>query len=330
MPAVSPDRLVAYTDYVFPDLEGERTLLAQAGARLLGNQARDEAEVIATCADAEALIVQLAPVTASVIAALPRCRMMVRLGIGYDNIDVAAAQAHGIAVCNVPDYCTGEVADHTLALALALVRELGPIDARVRAGDWKLAPVRRLPALDRLAFGTIGFGRIAQAVLQRARAFGCRLLASDPFVPDEVFAAQGVERLSVDALCAQADVLSLHAPSTPETHHLLNADRLARLKPGSIVLNCARGALIDTHALAAALATGRPAYAGLDVFETEPLAADHPLRTLPNVLLTSHVAWLSDASGPRLQRLATEEVARYLRGQPLRCPVNEAARRFAR
>lgn len=330
MSSAPPDRVVAYTDYVFPDLEGERTLLARAGARLLGNQARDEAEVMATCAEAEALIVQLAPVTAAVVAALPRCRMMVRLGIGYDNIDVAAAEARGIAVCNVPDYCTGEVADHTLALALALVRELGLLDARVRAGEWKLAPVRRLPALDRLAFGTVGFGRIARAVLQRARAFGCRLLASDPFVPDEVFAAEGVERLSLDTLCEQADLLSLHAPYTPETHHLLDAHRLARLKPGAFVLNCARGALIDTHALAAALANGRLGGAGLDVFENEPLPADHPLRTAPNAILTSHVAWLSDASGPRLQRLATEEVCRYLRGEPLRCPVNDTARRFAR
>jgi D-3-phosphoglycerate dehydrogenase len=330
MSSAIPDRVVAYTDYVFPDLEGERTLLAQAGARLVGNQARDEAEVIATCAEAEALIVQLAPVTAAVIAALPRCRMMVRLGIGYDNIDAAAAEAHGIAVCNVPDYCTGEVADHTLALALALVRELGPIDARVRAGEWKLAPVRRLPALDRLAFGTVGFGRIARAVLQRARAFGCRLLASDPFVPDEVFAAEGVERLPLDDLCAEADLLSLHAPSTPATHHLLDAGRLARLKPGAFVLNCARGALIDTHALAAALNAGRLGGAGLDVFETEPLPADHPLRSAPNAILTSHVAWLSDASGQRLQRLATEEVGRYLRGERLRCPVNDTARRFAR
>lgn len=330
MSSAIPDRVVAYTDYVFPDLEGERTLLARAGARLLGNQARDEAEVMATCAEAEALIVQLAPVTAAVVAALPRCRMMVRLGIGYDNIDVAAAEARGVAVCNVPDYCTGEVADHTLALALALVRELGPLDARVRAGEWKLAPVRRLPALDRLAFGTVGFGRIARAVLQRARAFGCRLLASDPFVPDEVFAAEGVERLSLDTLCEQADLLSLHAPYTPETHHLLDAHRLARLKPGAFVLNCARGALIDTHALAAALANGRLGGAGLDVFENEPLPADHPLRTAPNAILTSHVAWLSDASGPRLQRLATEEVCRYLRGEPLRCPVNDTARRFAR
>ncbi len=330
MSSAIPDRVVAYTDYVFPELEGERTLLAQAGARLLGNQARDEAEVIATCAEAEALIVQLAPVTAAVVAALPRCRMMVRLGIGYDNIDVAAAEARGVAVCNVPDYCTGEVADHTLALALALVRELGPLDARVRAGEWKLAPVRRLPALDRLAFGTVGFGRIARAVLQRARAFGCRLLASDPFVPDEVFAAEGVERLPLDALCEQADLLSLHAPYTPETHHLLDAHRLARLKPGAFILNCARGALIDTHALAAALANRRLGGAGLDVFESEPLPADHPLRTAPNAILTSHVAWLSDASGPRLQRLATEEVCRYLRGEPLRCPVNDTARRFAR
>ncbi len=323
-------RLVAYTDYVFPDVSGERVLLAQAGAELLENQSRSEDDVIAGCADAEALIVQLAPVTARVIEALPRCRMMVRLGIGYDNIDVPAAEARGIAVCNVPDYCTGEVADHTLALALALVRELSPIDARVRAGEWKLSPVRQLPALDRLTFGTIGFGRIAQAVLHRAKAFGCRLVASDPFVPAEVFAAQGVERVELDDLCQQADILSLHAPYTPETHHLLNAARLAQLKSGAIVVNCARGALIDTPALARALHAGRPAYAGLDVFEDEPLPLDHPLRSCPNALLTSHVAWLSDTSGPRLQRLATEEVCRYLRGQPLRCPINDAARAFAR
>lgn len=314
---------VVITDHGFPHTGEEAAVVEAAGGRLVVAQCRTEAEVAAAAAEADALLVQWAPVGAAAIAALPpRCRVVVRYGIGVDNVDLAAARARGLAVCNVPDYCTDEVADHTLALALALHRQLVPIDERTRRGTWRLAPATTpLAAPHTLTFATAGFGRIARAVLHRARAFGFRLAAYDPFVDDATLAAAGVRRLDADALFAEADVLSLHLPLTPATRHFVGAERLAQMPAHAILVNTSRGALVDTHALADALGRRVIAYAGLDVFEEEPLPADHPLCASPYALLTSHVAWYSAQSVPRLQRLAAEEAVRGARGEPLKHPL---------
>ena len=305
---------VVITDHDFPIAERAGEFFAAAGAELVVAQCQTPAEVIAAAADAAALLVQYAPINAAVIQQLARCKVIVRYGIGVDNVDLAAAKTHGIPVCNVPDYGIDEVADHTLALILALARQLPQWDARLRGGSGSMAPERRLRALRELTLATAGLGRIARAVLERARAFGFRLAAYARSAP----AMTGVVRLSVDELFRQADILSLHLPLTPATKHLVNAARLALMKPTAIIVNTARGELVDTVALAEALQKRRIAGAGLDVFETEPLPADHPLRQCPNALLTPHVAWFSEASLPRLQCLAGEEVVRALRGEPLR------------
>jgi D-3-phosphoglycerate dehydrogenase len=241
-----------------------------------------------------------------------------------DNVDLAAAGERGIPVCNVPDYCLDEVADHTLALALALSRQLPQTDAAVRGGTWKITPSAPAPALRGRVFATAGFGRIARAVLARAAAFGCTTAAYDPFVPAEAFAAAGVRALTADELFANAGILSLHLPLGESTRHFVNARTLALLRPDAILVNTARGALIDTGALAAALDAGTLAGAGLDVFEQEPLPADHPLRRSRNTLLTSHTAWYSTASIPALQQRAAETAALAVRGLPLRHVVNTA------
>ncbi len=308
---------VVITDCDFPKFDREREILAAAGADLVIAQCRTPDDVIAAAAAADALLVQYAPITAGVIQRLARCRTIVRYGIGVDNIDLVAARGRGIAVANVPDYGVEEVADHTLALALAVSRQLVGMDAGVRGGSWTPALDRPLPALRGLTFVTAGGGRIARAVLERARPFGFRLAVfgrSDPELP-------GIRRLTLDELFRQADILSLHLPLTPETRHLVNATRLAQMKPTAILLNTARGGLIDTVALAEALQAGTIAGAGLDVFEDEPLPADHPLRHCARVLMTPHAAWFSEASLPRLQGLAAEEIVRGLRGEPLRNPV---------
>lgn len=308
---------VVVTDCDFPRLNREREILAAAGADLVVAQCRTPDDVLAAAADADALLVQYAPITAAVIQRLARCRTIVRYGIGVDNIDLGAARRRGIAVANVPDYGVEEVADHTLALALALARQLVGMDAGVRRGSWTLAPARPLPALRGLTFATAGGGRIARAVLERARPFGFRLAVfgrSDPERP-------GIRRLTLEELFRQADILSLHLPLTPDTRHLVNAARLAQMKPTAILLNTARGGLIDTVALAEALQAGTIAGAGLDVFEDEPLPANHPLRHCARVLMTPHAAWFSEASLSRLQGLAAEEIVRGLRGEPLRNPV---------
>jgi D-3-phosphoglycerate dehydrogenase len=310
--------LVCLTDYGFKDIENERRIIEASGGELRTAQCKTPAEVLAFAKDATAILAQWAPIDASVIAGLTQCRGIVRYGIGVDNVDVAAAKARGIAVANVPDYCVDEVADHSIALALALVRQLPATDRRLRAGEWKITPPLPMPSLGNMTFATAGFGRIARAVLKRAAAFGCRLAAYDPFVPEDVFKAENVVRLDADELVREADILSLHLPLTAETRHFLHAQNLGLMKPHAVVVNTARGGLIDTVALAAALEAGRPAFAGLDVFDPEPLAEGHPLRTAPNALLTSHTAWFSNESIVKLQKFAAEEIARCLAGEPFK------------
>ncbi len=317
-------RTVLITDFGFPDVERERAALEAAGFRLETAQCKNADDVIATAraAKADALIVQWAPITDAVLAALPGLRVVVRYGIGVDNIDLAAAMARGVPVCNVPDYCIDEVADHALALALALARQLPQTHARILAGEWKITPPAPLKAFHERTFACAGFGRISRAVLNRAQVFGFRVAAYDPYVAPSVFQETGVRRLTLDELFAAADVLSLHLPLTDETRHFVGGDRLARLRPSTIVVNTSRGGLVDTERLANALREGSIAGAGLDVYETEPLPEGHPLRSAPNTILTSHTAWFSGASVPRLQQLAVEEAVRLLRGEPAKNQVN--------
>ncbi len=311
---------IVITDCGFANIIPETDAFTEAGFDLAYAQCKTPEDVLRAAADADGILVQFAPVTAEVIHRLNRCKVIVRYGIGVDNVDLPAAKSKGIAVCNVPDYCIDEVADHTVALALALARQLFQIDARTRSGLWRITPDKPMPSFNELTFATAGYGRIARAVLDRAKAFGFKLATYDPYVPPDI---DGVAFRSLDELFRQADILSLHLPLTPETRHLVNAERLAQMKTTAILVNTARGGLIDTVALSQALQNGTIAAAGLDVFESEPLEKDHRLRKSPNVLLTSHVAWFSETSVPKLQRLAAEEAIRALQGKPLRNQVNK-------
>lgn len=316
-----PDPKVAVVGGGYALLDAARVVLERAGARVEHVQSRDMAEIAACAREADAVMAFLLPMPATVIDRLERCRVIVRLGVGYDNIDLEAARARGIPVCNVPDYGTDEVADHALALALALIRQLPLLDRSIRAGDWLSEPPLAMPPCEEMTFGVIGYGRIGRAAMERARTFKFRLAACDPYLPDAAFAPD-VARRTLEEILAEADILSLHVPLTLETRHLLNAARLAQMKSTALLVNTARGPVVDTQALAEALRTGRLAAAGLDVFEEEPLAADHPLRACHNALLTPHQAWYSARSRLRLHTLAAEEVARGLRGEPLRNVVN--------
>ncbi len=311
------------TDHGFANLRHEEAILAAAGVELIVAQAKTPEAVIAAASDADALLVQWAPINAAVIAGLKQCKVIVRYGIGVDNVDLAAAKAKGIAVCNVPDYGVHEVAEHAVSLAITLARQLPQIDARLRAGTWKIVPDRPMPSLREMTFATAGFGRIARNAHVMMRGFDSKRIAYDPFVPKDVMAMEGVEKVELEDLFTRADILSLHLPLTPETKHFVSAARLAEMKKTAIIVNTARGPLIDTVALTAALQAGTIAGAGLDVFEQEPLPVDHVLRTAPRAIITSHVAWYSESSVPRLQHLAAEEVVRGLRGEPLKNRVNK-------
>ncbi len=308
---------IVITDHGFDDIERERGVIEQAGFLLEVAECRTAQDVISCAQAADALLVQWAPVTAEVLAASPRCKLVVRYGIGFDNIDIAAANDAGVAVCNVPDYCIDEVADHTIAMVLSLSRQLHQVDARVRSGTWRIVPDRRLPAARDMTFGTLGFGRVARAVMDRAAAFGFARIAYDP----AGVAAPGVESVTLSRLLRESDVISLHAPLTAETRHVINDEALAGMKRDSILVNTGRGGLVDLDALADSLRTGHLGGAGLDVYEEEPLPITHRIRDAPNAILTSHVAWYSEQSVPRLQVMAAEEVVRGLQGETLLNPV---------
>lgn len=317
-----PIHKVLYTDHGFASIASERKIIEAANAELVIAQCKTPEEIIALAADVDALLVQWAPITAAVIRSLRRCKVIVRLGIGIDNVDIATATAHHIPVCNVPDYCIDEVADHTVALALTLARQIPFVDRRVHQKIWKITAPAPMPAFREMCFATIGFGRIAQAVHKRMQSFGCTSIAHDPFVSRESLQSARVASKTLDEIFATADIISLHCPLTPDTHHLINAARLRQMKPTAILVNTARGALVDTVALAEALQAGQIAGAGLDVFEQEPLPDDHPLRLCERAILTSHIAWYSERSVPALQCKAAEEIVRGLRGEPFKNQIN--------
>ena len=249
-------------------------------------------------------------------------RSIIRYGIGYDNIDLEAARAGGVRVGYVPDYCTDEVAEHTCAAALTLLRKLTALDASVRDGAWKPAEIAQpMKPLSEVRFGFFGFGKIGRAVHRRLKGFGFAFQAADPALAPAAAADLGIKLVEPERLFAECDVVSLHAPSTPSTYRFVSAERLASMMNHAVLVNCARGSLVDEDALAAALTSQSIGGAALDVFDTEPLPASSLLRHAPNLLLSPHAAWYSDAAIERLQRFVAEDIRRALDGQAPRRPV---------
>ncbi|WTW94134.1 C-terminal binding protein [Streptomycetaceae bacterium NBC_01309] len=265
------------------------------------------------------------PLDREALAALDRCVGIVRAAVGFDNIDIGFAAERGIPVANVPDYGTEEVADHTLALVLALTRRLFPANRQAQEGNWDwrvVGPVRRLRGM---RLGVVGMGRIGTAVARRAQAFGFDCAFHDPYQPVGLEKALGVRRHhDLDALAAESDVISLHVPLTHETHHLVSKRLLDRVKPGVVLVNTSRGAVVDGAALNEALADGRVGAAGLDVLEGEP-DVDPALRAAPHVVMTAHSAFYAVESLAELRRSAALAAARYLRGEPEPRTVNGVA-----
>ena len=308
--------VVAVTDHVFPDLDQERAVLAGVGHELrFEKNAATVDEVVAAVAGADAVLNCYASMPADVIRSLDRCRIIARYGIGLDTIDMDAANERGIVVTNVPDYCIDEVSDHALALALGLARGVALLDRRVRMGSWTPTDARPLHRIRGRTFGLVGFGRIARALAVKAAALGFRVVATDPYVPDDAVLDAGVEPLSLDELLARADVVSLHVPLTDESHHLIGAEALAKMKPAAILVNTSRGPLVDTSALRDALDSGRLGGAALDVLEQEPPAPDDPLLQRDEVVITPHAGFYSEESLRELQRKAVEQVVEALAGR---------------
>jgi len=316
---------VYVTDYTYAHLDHERTILEPLGCSVIGRQCRTAADVIAQCGDAVALLNQYAPITRDVFAALPNLKMIVRYGVGYDSVDVAAATEHGVMVVNVPDYGVQEVADHTLALLLALVRKIPAIVNDVEAGRWNDNTFHPIMGLAAKQVGLLGFGNIAKEVAKRAQAFNMQVQAYDPYVTADVFAAHHVTGVSAETVFATSDIICVHLPLNDQTRHFVRAITLSKMKNSAYLINTARGGVVHSADLAAALLTGQIAGAALDVLDVEPMPTDHPLRTAPNCLLTCHIAWYSEDSLVRLQQFAAHEIARMLTGVTPRSVVNRQA-----
>jgi D-3-phosphoglycerate dehydrogenase len=312
---------VVLTDHAWPDASLEQSILAAAGHRLVSPYATATAAAVEALVAAEqpsAIMTCWAPVSDAAIAAVDGLKIVARMGVGLDNIGVAEATRRGAWVTNVPDYCVEEVSDHAVALALGWLRGVVLLDRQVRSGTWNPGGAR-LARLRTKTAGIVGFGRIGHRTAHKLAGLGMRVLALPPRTSRP---AEGVaELVSLDTLLAESDVIFLHIPLTPETHHLVDATFLARMRPGSLLVNSSRGGLVDSAALAEALTRGPLAGAALDVVESEP-EPPADLLALDNVILTPHVGFSSDVSVVELRRRASEEVVRVLAGQAPQFPCN--------
>ncbi len=315
--------VVAVTDYTFPSLDIEEAALRPLGVELRAGQCKTSETLIPLVREADAVITQFAPLRGDVIAAMERAKVIVRYGIGVDNVDLDTAKRKGIPVCNVPDYCIDEVADHTLAFMLAITRQVMPNTLQIRDGKWGLATgLDEMRTLRDLTVGIVGFGRIGREVVARLQPFKCRRLVFDPMVAASSIHAAGCEAASLDNLLAQSDIVTLHCPSTEQTRKLLNATSIGAMKRGANVINLARGDLIDTPSLVAALQSGQLAAAAIDVCDPEPIPLDSPLRSLPNVIAASHIASASLKAVRTLRETAARLAVMALRGERLPNVVN--------
>jgi D-3-phosphoglycerate dehydrogenase / 2-oxoglutarate reductase len=314
---------VAVTDHTFESLDPEKAILEPLGYQLVVGQCRRPEELTDLVGDADAVITQFAPVNAAVIGTMRQARVIARYGIGVDNVDLDAARARGIPVCNVPGFCTDEVADHTLALILALTRQVVTHCQQVRGGGWGgVVPLEAMVTLKHLTVGILGFGRIGREVAARLRGFKCALVGHDPVVPAAEFEQAGVAAVDLEGLLRRSDVLALHCPSNAATRRLINQAALAKMKRGALLINGARGDVVDTAALIEALRSGHLGGAGLDVCDPEPLPVDNPLRRMANVIITPHVAAASVPAVSNMRTIVAQTVARALRGEPLHNIVN--------
>ncbi len=315
---------VVITDYSFDQIDIEKEVLEPQGYALEAQKSgKDPVALAALVKDADAVIVQFAPITADIINAMQKARVIVRYGIGVDNVDLKAAAAKKIPVCNVPDYCIDEVADHTLALILAATRQIVPCDNVIKSGQWKLpVPLAALHGLKDMTVGLVAFGRIAREVAARLKPFKCRILVFDPGVSAAVVEEAGCVAATLDEVLAQSDLVSLHCPSTEKTKYMINTQSIAKMKKGAILVNASRGTLVDTPAMVAGLQSGQLSAAAMDVTDPEPINPDNPLLKLSNVVITPHDASATPQSVKRLRIDVAKIAAMALRGEKLPNVVN--------
>jgi D-3-phosphoglycerate dehydrogenase len=316
-----PRFLIAVTDSPFPSLGPAKAALARVDPELRMAKSPSADDILAVARDADAVLVTYAKLPGDLLRQLTRCKAIGRFGLGVDNIDVPAAAELGITVTYVPDYCMHEVSDHAMALLLALARKIPLSNVLAQGGRWEMPAVVPIHRLTGRVLGLVGFGNIPRALAPKAKAFGLRVVTHDPYVSQQTLAAAGVEGMSFDALLETSDFVSVHAPLLPATRGLFNAEVFRKMKKGAVLINTARGPLVDEDALVAALDSGQLGGAALDVVAVEPLPKDSKLVGRDNVILTPHTAFYSVEALDELQTKCAADVARVLSGEPPVYPV---------
>ena len=307
---------ILFSDHEFPDLRIERDLFAAAGVDVVVAQAKTEDEVIEAAQGCYGILLQYAPITERVVAALPGLGIVSRIGAGFDTVDTEACARHGVWVANSPDYGVGEVATHALALALALMRNVVAYHRDVTAGRWHYLSSGELRRASDMTLGIVGLGRIGKRMAHVSRNAFRRVIAADPYIIDGDFPAY-VERANLTDVFAQSDVVSLHVPLTAETRGMIDAAVLGVMRPGSYLVNTSRGAVVDVDAALSALERGTLAGLGLDVLPVEPVPAGSKLLGHPRVILTPHAAFYSVEAERELRRKAAQNLVTFLRtGRP--------------
>lgn len=317
--------LIAVADSPFPNLDPAKAVLSELDAELVMAEEATVEGILKVAAQADGLMVTYGQINADVIAGLEKCKVIGRFGLGVDNIDIDAATKAGIAVVYVPDYCVDEVSDHAMAMLLNLARKVSFSNSLVQAGRWEMPAVTPLSRLRGRTLGLAGLGQIPRAVTPKAQSFGLKVIAFDPFIDKDVAAKLDVDLVDFETLLKSSDYVSIHVPMMAETENLFGADAFRQMKPDALLINTARGPLVDTDALAKALDAGEIGGAALDVVPVEPLPADSALVGRDNVVLTPHTAFYSEDALLDLQIKAARDVAAVLGGDKPKYPVNPEA-----
>lgn len=315
---------ILVTDYMFNDLEVEKEIAEAAGIEVVERPADTAEEVAAAIEEtgADIVAVTYAQVSRSVLEGAEGLKAVGRYGIGVDSVDIPAATENGVVVVNVPAYSIDEVSTHAFALLLSCARSTVAYDRDIKAGGWDWHVGAPIPRLSESTLGLVGFGKIPRRVAEKAAGFGFDILAQDPYVDAEEMDEKGVEKVDLDELLERSDYISVHAPLTDETHHLLGKAEFEKMKESAVVVNTARGPLIDVEALNEALEAGEIAKAGLDVLPEEPPADGEPIVDREDVVLTPHAAWYSEASIIELRETLFSDLVGILQGEDPQNPVN--------
>lgn len=313
---------VLITDYAWPSIEPERQVLAEIGAELIAAETGEEAELLTLAPTMDGILTCWKPVREPVIAVATKCQVIGRCGIGLDNIDVEVATEHGIVVTNVPAYCVDEVSDHAMGLLLACARKISRFDRTIKEGTWDPNIGPEMYRIRGKTLGVIGFGRIGRSIVPKAKAFGLTINVCSPRTAPELIEQHGGQKVSFTELLATSDFITIHAPLTSETEGMFSSTEFRAMKSTAILINTARGGIVDTAALTAALQNAEIAGAGLDVLKTEPPEENEELLTFNNVVVTPHAAFISEESILDLEVTAATCVAQVLTGKLPESVVN--------